>query len=121
MAIDLITVHAAKHGYAFTMTFADDETEPYVRQATTAPGWDHDEAVNRALSVGRLYGLTADEIAGIDKPAARPVIARHDGHDCTACGIAIPATGGRGRPRKIHVECAEKIAAEKAAKRKVTV
>jgi hypothetical protein len=115
MAIDLITVHAtATDSYGFTMTFVSDSDEPYLRQAPTGTVWSHEDAVKRALAVADLYNLTADEVAGIDKPANRPVVARHDGHVCTYCGKPIPATGGRGRPRKIHAECQAEMKQRKA-------
>jgi len=105
-----ITVHPVESGSAaFGFTYVTDASDgiraAYVntRQGEDSAPWGHAEATNRANTVASMTGhfvVQSDE---------RPVVmVTGSGNTCEKCGLPIPPTGKRGRPRKVHVECVDR-------------
>ncbi len=73
--------------------------------------WSQSEATNRATRYASWVGIEGvvqvpeHPAMRVEAPGGYVQKAPQDGHPCTICGINIPLSGGRGRPRKTHAEC----------------
>jgi hypothetical protein len=108
----MIHVHPVANGFGFTYVSESDigAVATYVRQGDESQPWSQAEASHRADTVATMVGTH------VVQNAEAPVIMLANGpkgQNCEVCGNPIPPTGKRGRPRKVHAECAEQAKAAK--------
>lgn len=111
----MIHVHPVSNGFGYTYVTerADGSLYAALRQGTDLQPWSQAEATNRANTVGDACGHHV--VQNDAPPVFEFVLSTGKAPNvCDLCSKVIPHTGGRGRPRKQHVECQQQRALDKA-------